>query len=69
MTMKLSDDQEEVSSNRAHFRHGTADAGPPGMHIGHYDVLHHLFFGGRRRRGLTREPSRAVRAMESGVRA
>ena len=20
---------------RAHFRHGTADAGPPDMHIGH----------------------------------
>jgi hypothetical protein len=54
---------------RAHFRHGTADAGLPGMHIGHHDVLHHVFFGGRRRRGLTREPSRAVRATESGVRA
>ena len=67
--MKLSDDQEEVSSNRAHFRHGTADAGPPGMHIGHYDVLHHLFFGGRRRCVFIREPSRAVRATEPRVRA
>jgi ubiquinone/menaquinone biosynthesis C-methylase UbiE len=42
---------------RAHFGHGTADAGTPGMHIGHgrsYDVLHHVFFGGRRRRVFTR---------------
>lgn len=41
----------------AHFRHGTADAGTPGMLIGHgrsYDVLHHIFFGGRRRRAFTR---------------
>ena len=42
---------------RAHFGPGTADAGTPGMHMGHgrtYDVLHQVLFGGRRRRVFTR---------------
>jgi hypothetical protein len=39
------------------------------MHMGPYDVLHHVFFGGRRRCVFTHEPSRAVRATESGVKA
>lgn len=41
----------------ARFRHGTADSGTPGMLIAHgrsYDVLHHLLFGGRRRRVFSR---------------
>jgi ubiquinone/menaquinone biosynthesis C-methylase UbiE len=41
---------------RAHFGHGTADAGTPGVHMGHgrtYDVLHRVLFGGRRRRVFT----------------
>lgn len=42
---------------RAHFGHGTADARTPGIHMSHgrtYDLLHHVFFGGRRRRVFTR---------------
>lgn len=42
---------------RAHLRHGTADAGTPGMHMGHgrgYDLLHHVFLGGRGCRVFTR---------------
>jgi len=41
----------------ARLRHGTTDTGTPGMLRGQgrsYDVLHHLFFGGRRRRVFRR---------------
>lgn len=43
--------------NRHNLGHGTADAGTPGMQMSQgrgHDVLHHVFFGGRRRRVFTR---------------
>lgn len=42
---------------RAHVGHGAADAGTPGMPMGHgrsHNVVHHVIFGGRRRRVFTR---------------
>ena len=63
MTNKRS--RDETSPRQA--RHGACRT--PRMHMGHCDVLHHVFFVGRRRCVFIREPSRAVRATEPRVRA